>query len=165
MYSGYQYGRTSTNSGKVTALLEKVEQCLKQQELNYLIFLLEMCYKNFGESLLRTKLPEATKSDYLSSTIYEKVMAIKARNLDLTTKLLNMKATFSKQFPKRRQTLHESKYQQIIDGIREKSFGIREKLSRLRGYQTGKNKLVGSDNWRAREATASLKEVTELLSL
>lgn len=61
-------------------------------------------------------------------------MAIKARNLDLTTKLLNMKATFSKQFPKRRQTLHENKYQQIIDGIREKSFGIREKLSRLRGY-------------------------------
>lgn len=137
------YPKNTSSSSKVNALLEKLEQCLRQNELNLLLFLLDMCYQNFGNALTTTKLPNPVRSDNLTTTIYEKLMAIKSKNLEFQIKLLNFKATLAKQYPKKRQTTYQQKYAETMESIREKSLGIREKLSRLRSY-SGREVRAGS---------------------
>lgn len=116
-YSYSSYGKDTPNA-KVNALLEKIEQCYNQTDLHRLIFLIAMCNQNFEGSLLKIRLPKPTRDDNLASTIYEKLMTIKAKNHDFQIKLLNIQATLSKQLSNSRRVSQQQQYQETMDRIR-----------------------------------------------
>lgn len=116
-YSYSSYGKDTPN-GKVNALLEKIEQCYKQNDLHLLIFLIDMCNQNFAGSFSRIRLPKPTRDDNLASTIYEKLMTIKAKNHDFQIKLLDIQATLSKQLSNSRKLNQQQQYQETMDRIR-----------------------------------------------
>ena len=104
------YGQNTPNS-KVLGLLEKVESCYKQPELLLLLYLNEMCFQNFSDSLARTKLPQPFYDQNLNSTIMEKLLSIKDKNQKLKIRVLNMQATLAKQNSNSRKVTYEKKYQ------------------------------------------------------
>jgi hypothetical protein len=108
MHRGYtpSYQNTNTPNGQVNALLGRIEGLYKQNELQLLIYLLQLSLQNFGESLVRLRLPKPLHDENLSSTIYEKLLAVKAKNHELTIRLLNLQAGLAKQNLNHRKTPH-----------------------------------------------------------
>lgn len=125
-----------------------------------MVFLVDMCHRNFEDSYARTRLPQLTNDDNLNNTIYQKLMQIKARNYDNKIKLLNLQATLAKQCCNNRKVTYEKKYQETMDRIREKAFTIREKLDALKKSRIPNRKVLHHDSDRGQKAVNELMQVT-----
>lgn len=75
----------------------------------------------------------------------EKLLAIKEKNHELKIRILNMQASLAKQNSNNRKVTLEKKYQETMDQIKDKSFGIREKLSKLKRSNTFNRKVVNCE--------------------
>ena len=75
-----------------------------------------------------------------------------------------MQASLAKQHSNNRKVTLEKKYQETMDQIKDKSFGIREKLSKLKRSNTFNRKVVNCEADKTKTVMNQLKNVTEMLS-